>query len=182
VDTHSQTSHFVVLLVTENAATCQAFALGMAGETSCPADLEAIASLLARRPVDLVVVAGDEGLARELRARLGAAQALVCPGPEQSCSAQMLAAVEQGDPALALRALVQALCQVNGGAPAAQGGEAAPAPLPAAEASAPAEPGPEQVGAPAAPTPPQGEQDPSHSPDLLALENKLERVLNRRLQ
>jgi hypothetical protein len=38
------------------------------------------------------------------------------------------------------------------------------------------------VGAPAAPTPPQGEQDPSHSPDLLALENKLERVLNRRLQ
>lgn len=208
VDSRIRTSQFTVLFVSETAVTCQAFTLELAGETSCPAEAEAVAHLLDKRPADLVVVAAPD-VATALEGRVPAGSALVAVPADDDAAGEMRAAMASGDPAAVMRALAQALAQAAATLPVApppavapSQPEPAPVPvaLPAAEewaepaaapaavaepprpaAAAPA-PDPEPAAPPSPAEEPAFDLPPVHPPELIAMENKLERVLNRRLR
>lgn len=209
VDSRTRTSQFTVLFVSETAVTCQAFTLELAGETSCPAEAEAVAHLLDKRPADLVVVAAP-AVATALEGRVPAGSALVVVPAEDDAACEVRAAMAVGDPAAVMRALAQALAQAAGTLPVApppaippaqpepapvpvalpaaeEWAEAATAPAPTAVPAMPAagptpEPDPEPTAPPSPAEEPAFDLPPVHSPELVAMENKLERVLNRRLR
>jgi len=166
VDTRSQTSQFTVLLITEDAATCQAFTLQLAGETFCPAEPEAIASLLAKRAADIIVVAGEMPWVGQLRVKGGGA--LLCVPAGDSAAAEVRAAVAAGEPGAVLRALAALLVQRQSAPPAPTPPAARPAATTAQQGAAASAPG---CSLPA-----------EHSERTVAMENMLERVLNRRLR
>ncbi len=197
-----------MLFVSETAVTCQAFTLELAGETSCPAEAEAVAHLLDKRPADLVVVAAPD-VATALEGRAPAGSALVAVPADDAAACELRAAMASGDPAAVMRALAQALAKAAAALPAAEPPAVAPIPpepapvqvaLPAAEewaevvaapavvaepprvAAAAPQPEPEPVIPPSPAEEPAFDLPPVHSPELVAMENKLERVLNRRLR
>lgn len=194
-----------MLLVTDAAATCQAFTLQAAGETSCLPEAQAIAGLLERRPADLIVLAASQSAGEEIRQSLDGHQNLVVLEASGEASGSVRLALETGDAARLLRALAGALCQTAPPArrtepvlPPPNGGSKGPEPALAdttvaelAEAEYLTE---QQTTAPEADLVLQAPPEPAsvaqviepepggHSAATLEMEDRLERVLNRRLR